>query len=176
MKALRLTLVCHARTDAQRLGRFPLDEGIETDRLPRTPEPVARLLSAPEARARQSAALFGAEVECVGALRDIDMGRWAGVALKALQASEAQALARWLDDATAAPPGGESFVQVVRRVGDWLDAFSTPGDWLAVTHPMVIRAAMVHVLGAPPAAMHTIDVLPLGRLELSFAGRWRLRL
>jgi hypothetical protein len=41
---------------------------------------------------------------------------------------------------------------------------------------MVIRAVLVQLLGCPMSAHQRIDVLPLSRLELSFAGQWRLRL
>jgi len=41
---------------------------------------------------------------------------------------------------------------------------------------MVVRAALVHVLGCPMSASQRVDVLPLSRLELSFTGQWRLRL
>lgn len=57
-----------------------------------------------------------------------------------------------------------------------LAAFDRPGEWLAVTHPMVMRAVLVQVLGCPMSASQRIDVLPLSRLQLSLTGQWRLRL
>jgi broad specificity phosphatase PhoE len=47
---------------------------------------------------------------------------------------------------------------------------------VAITHPAVVRAAIVHALGAPPAAFWRIDVAPLSRTDLSGRdGRWNLR-
>jgi phosphohistidine phosphatase SixA len=65
MQATRLTLICHAVTPLQKHGRFSNDESVAmdwqnaalslADRYPKKP----RLLCAPEARARQTAALYG---------------------------------------------------------------------------------------------------------------------
>lgn len=96
--------------------------------------------------------------------------------LKQLQAEQPEALAKWLNDPDSAPHGGESFAALYQRSSAWLQAFDRPGNWLAVTHPLVIRALLVHVLGSPLAAHQRIDVLPLSRIALSFTGQWRLRL
>ncbi|WDG50352.1 histidine phosphatase family protein [Pseudomonas chlororaphis] len=183
MPATRLTLICHARTVAQKLARFPLDEPLEMDwqalagsragAFKRAP----RLLSAPEQRARQTAALYGASVETVPALRDCDMGRWQGLALDDLHREQPEALQTWLADSHSAPHGGESVAQLCERVAAWLAALSgQPGHVLAVTHPLVIRAALLHVMQCPPASFNAIDVEPLAQVELRFNGRWRLRL
>ncbi len=50
------------------------------------------------------------------------------------------------------------------------------GHTIAVTHASVIRAAIVHVLGAPLSACRRIDIEPLGVTEFSSDGRrWMLR-
>lgn len=91
MQATRLTLICHARTAAQKLARFPLDEPLEMDwqaaRGSRAGgfKRVPQLLCAPEARARQTAELFGADMQSVSALRDCDFGRWQGLRIDDLQ-------------------------------------------------------------------------------------------
>ncbi|MBF8756533.1 histidine phosphatase family protein [Pseudomonas guariconensis] len=178
MKATRLTLICHALTLAQKVGRFPsADEHI----LPMAewPAPLAAntgVLAAPERRAHETCAGLSASAVVEPALADCDLGAWQGLALKQLQAEQPQALAQWLQDPHCAPHGGESIAQLCQRVAAWLEAFDTPGDWLAVTHPLVMRAAMVHVLGCPLAAFALIDVPALSRVHLSRAGKWRLRL
>lgn len=69
--AIRLSVVCHARTEAQRLGRFPLDEPVEPKGLAKAAELASRLkkpvrvLSAPETRAWQTAEALGSEIEIV---------------------------------------------------------------------------------------------------------------
>lgn len=183
MQATRLTLMCHARTSAQKCGRFALDEPLEM-----AGQPVAlslagsfkrapRLLCGPELRTWQTAQLFGEHPQVEQALRDCDFGRWRGLGLDDVQASEPDTLQAWLADVAVAPHGGESVVQVCERVGQWLQSIEqTPGHVLAVTHPFVIRAALLHVMQGPLAMFNRIDVEPLSATELRFNGVWRLRL
>ncbi|MHC8343612.1 histidine phosphatase family protein [Pseudomonas sp. RT6P73] len=181
MQATRLTLMCHARTVAQKLASFPTNEPLEFYRQSakgsrsRQFEEAPRVLCGPELRTQQTAELFGNDVEIVSALRDCDFGRWNGVRIDDLQKSEPEALQAWLDDPTSAPHGGESVAQLGERVAQWLKSLeTTPGHVLAITHPLVIRAALTQVLQA--AAFNLIDVEPLSAIELRFTGRWRLRL
>ncbi|WP_460079216.1 histidine phosphatase family protein [Pseudomonas sp. H3_H05] len=182
MQTTRLTLICHARTAAQKLAHFGLDEALDADWLARRGQVehgyrnVRQLLCGPELRTRQTAALFGDEPQVDPALADCDLGRWRGSSIDELLKVEPHALQTWLDDAEAAPHGGESVVQLCRRVGDWLTRLETrPGHLLAVTHPFVIRAALMNVLGCPAATFNRIDIEPLSTLELRFNGVWRLR-
>ncbi|MBT2374477.1 histidine phosphatase family protein [Pseudomonas fluorescens] len=183
MQATRLTLICHASTPAQKRARFALDEPLEmawqsaalslAGRFKRTP----RLLCGPEVRTRQTAMLFGQHPQVEEALRDCDVGRWQGKDLNELQQAEPDALQAWLTDCTAKPHGGESVAQLCERVGQWLHSLEqTPGHVLAVTHPFVIRAALLYVLQYPRAMFNRIDVEPLSSTELRFNGVWRLRL
>nr|WP_251030755.1 MULTISPECIES: histidine phosphatase family protein [Pseudomonas] len=176
-----MTLICHARTVAQKQARFSLDESVEADWLAQRPgvadqyRDARQLLCGPELRARQTAALFGDEPQVIQALADCDVGRWRGLSIDQLLKTEGQSLQTWLDDPDAAPHGGESVTGLCRRVGDWLASLQAqPGHWLAVTHPFVIRAALVQALGCP-AAFNRIDIEPLSAVELRFNGVWRLR-
>lgn len=134
-----------------------------------------RLVCGPELRARQTAELFGSEMEIVSALRDCDIGRWRGVRIHDLQIAEPAALQAWLDNPELSPHGGESRAQLRQRIAAWLATLeSTPGHIVAITHPEVIRAALAQVLKS--AGFNDIDVEPLSVIELRFNGRWRLRL
>ncbi|WHS58538.1 histidine phosphatase family protein [Pseudomonas sp. G2-4] len=182
MQATRLTLICHARTVAQKRARFALEEPLDADWLAQRPDVgqgyrnVRRLLCGPELRTRQTAALFGDEPQVVEALADCDLGRWRGWSIDDLLKTEPHHLQTWLDDPEATPHGGESIARLCRRVGDWLASLEDqPGHWLAVTHPFVIRAALVNVLHCPAAAFNRIDIEPLSVIELRFNGVWRLR-
>lgn len=178
MKAVRLTLICHALTQAQKSGRLHCaDDGI----LPMAQQPGGRspefqLLTAPERRARETAMWLSGPAQIEPALADCDLGRWRGMALKQLQAEQPQALAEWLQNPASDVHGGESFIELRQRLSCWLDLFNQPGDWLAVTHPLVVRAVLMNVMECPSSALHAIDVLPLSRLELSRVERWRLRI
>ena len=178
VKAVRLTLVCHALTQAQKTGHLhrPNDGILPLSQQPFADLVRAQVLTAPERRACETAAWLAEQVQVEPALADCDLGRWHGLALKQLQAEQPQAVADWLQNPASAVHGGESFAALCQRLGAWLEAFDRPGEWLAVTHPMVMRAALVQVLDCPMLACQRIDVLPLSRLQLSFTGQWRLRL
>ncbi|TFF41491.1 histidine phosphatase family protein [Pseudomonas sp. RIT623] len=173
MKPLHLTLICHARTEAQRVGRFALDD----DQLREPPSlltglpTAARYLTAPELRTRQTAQGLNATVD--EGLRDCALGTWKGRPLKQLDERELQA---WLADPQATPHGGESIAALCQRVACWMDSALGEGEWVAVTHPFVIRAAMLHALGAPLESFQRIDVPPLARVCFSHYGQWRLQL
>ena len=91
--------------------------------------------------------------------------------------AEAQVLAAWLADPAAKPGGGESFTEVMDRVTGWLEGLrGQPGHTIAVTHAVVIRAAILAVIGAPAACFARIDVAPLSLTDLRGDGRrWMLR-
>lgn len=181
MQATRLTLICHARTVAQKLGRFPTNEPVEIKWQSAEGSRAAffkkapRFLCGPELRTRQTAAFYANDVEVAEALRDCDFGRWSGAQIDDLQQSEPEALEAWLADPACAPHGGESVAQLLERVAAWLTTLeATPGHVVAFTHPFVIRAALTHVLNC--SAFNQIDVEPLSSIELRYNGRWRLRL
>lgn len=180
MQATRLTLICHAATTAQKQACFADDEsllmdwqGAERSLAGRYPK-AARLVCGPEARTRQTAALFGAQPNIEQALRDLDLGHWKGQAVRHLNSDEFNA---WLTDGARAPHGGESVDQLCARVGQWIKSLeSQPGHVLAITHPFVIRAALLYVMRCPVSMFYLIDVEPLSCTELRFNARWRLRL
>src|SRR5471032_1223809 len=168
--------MCHGRTVAQKLACFPTDESLEMDwqsakgSLSRSFKESPRLLCGPEARTRQTAELFGSDIEVVEALRDCDFGRWKGVRIGDLQKNHPEALAAWLEDPLAAPHGGESVRQLGERVAAWLKTLeATSGHVVAITHPFVVRAALTQVLQG--AALNLIDVEPLSAVELRYFGR-----
>ncbi len=76
----------------------------------------------------------------------------------------------WLAPAEAAPPGGESFVQVMERVRDKVYELSDQHqgrDIVAVTHGGTIRAALALALGLQPehALRMVIDNCSLTRID-----------
>ena len=178
MQSTRLTLICHGATRAQKRGHFALDEALET---PPSPLSLAerfkkapRLLCGPETRARQTATLFGEHATIDDGLRDMDVGHWRGLDINDIDRDE---LTTWLTDSASAPHCGESVLQLCERVSQWLENLTAqPGHVLAVTHPSVIRAALLHVMQAPIAMFYLIDVEPLSSTELHFNNVWRLRL
>ena len=180
MPATRLTLICHAITPLQKQGRFSDDESVTMDwqgaalSLAGRYKQQARLVCGPEVRARQTAGLFGNNAQVEPALRDLDVGIWKGQAIGQL---DSETLNTWATDSTSAAHGGESVGQLCMRVGQWLKSLETqPGHVIAVTHPFVIRAAMLYVMQLPVLMFYRIDVEPLSSVELRFNWYWRLRL
>jgi broad specificity phosphatase PhoE len=184
----RLIMICHGSTEALHRAAFPLDEGLDEQGLRQvaagapllgTPEnPRKSALCGPSLRCRQTAAGLGFAAETDDGLRDCDAGRWAGRSLADVQAEDPEGVMAWLTDLAAAPHGGESVLAVVDRVATWLKSQhdTGAGKVVAVTHPAVIRAAVVHVLGTPPEAFWKIDAEPLSHIQLTAQNsRWRLR-
>ncbi|CAM5347637.1 Phosphoglycerate mutase OS=Streptomyces antimycoticus OX=68175 GN=SSPO_093260 PE=4 SV=1 [Streptomyces antimycoticus] len=119
-------------------------------------------------------------------LGDLDVGRWRGRSLDEVGQEAPEEVAAWLSDPAAAPHGGESLLELVERIGAWLETHlespspgvppAPAGRLLAVVEPAVVRAALVHALGLPAPAFWRLDVAPLTATELSGrAGRWNLR-
>lgn len=182
----RVTLISPALNPSLRQARFDdgatgLDErGAAQARAAAGTLPVgARVLVSPGLRCRETAAELGLVVgEPSTELAGLDAGRWRGLALDEVAGSEPEAVGRWLADPGAAPHGGESVQGMCGRIGRWLDAMAqADGRTLAVVEPDVVRAVVVHVLGAPAAAFWRADVPPLTATEITGrAGRWNLRL
>ncbi len=95
--------------------------------------------------------------------------------LRALPPAELEA---WLSQPGDTPHGGESIADLISRVTRWLEALTAnPLRSVAVTHPAVIRAAIVAALDIAPESFWRIDVAPAGRVVMHFRdGRWALRL
>lgn len=179
---VRLTLVSHAMTDAMAAGRFPADEPLNDTSLRQVeaaPLPnfaaVDRQFTGPERRARQTAQLLGLQPMTEPLLADLDCALWRGLALDAVDPAELQ---QWLTEPASAPHGGESVVDLIDRVEDWLESLTHNAlRTVAVTHPAVIRAAILVALNAAPESFWRIDVKPVSPVALHFRGnRWSLRL
>ncbi|WP_321928399.1 histidine phosphatase family protein [Paraburkholderia guartelaensis] len=184
-------LVCHAANAALRSGTFPqvpevpvAGEDAEAALDARALEALAawrerwharlagghrhgettRALTSPAAIARASAQAAGFAGATPGdALAETAFGAWQGRRLTDLAREAPEALAAWTRDPGFRPPGGgESFDEVRARVGGWLDALPCSGDnVVAFTHASVIRAAILHALGAPSSSFRLIEIAPL---------------
>lgn len=198
---LRLLLVSHATTAAQRTGRFPTTAGdpvgdtLDARAIAETEAARGRLalpgaaaaLTSPAACARETASALGLAAVVDRGLVDMNYGRWHGRKLSEIAGESGQDLVTWTRDPDAAPHGGESFSQLVSRVGTWLDALDLPDaqpvspatadasprsrDIIAVTHAPLIRAAIVHALGAPAAVFARLEIAPLSVVELRHSPR-----
>jgi broad specificity phosphatase PhoE len=178
----RLSLISHAATPAQRHAAFPEDEPLEPREIAKINAldwkvpTTQRVLSAPERRTQQTAQALGLTATVVTELRDCDYGVWRGRELSELHAQDPEGIATWLADPAANPHGGESIANLIDRVGTWLDQLREGGHTIAITHPAVIRSAVVHILNAPVQSFWRIDIAPLSLTDLRFNGKlWTLR-
>ncbi|MFE6160916.1 histidine phosphatase family protein [Streptomyces sp. NPDC056486] len=185
---VRVSLIAAARSGSLLAERFdddrPLDQAgwheIQLAAPALLPLGVAELrYCSPTPRSRATGDALGFAPLAQPALRDCDMGRWRGLTLGDVTASEPAAVEAWLRDPRSAPHGGESLLAFISRIGGWLD--TRPVDdgsrILAVAEPAVVRAALVYALKAPPATYWNIDVHPLSTVTLTgHGGRWNLRI
>jgi broad specificity phosphatase PhoE len=176
-----LILVCNAPTAANKSSAFPADEPLDRRALSKLTvvsdwHNADRSWTSPALRAVQTAEALHLDAAIDPLLRDCDYGRWSGRSFDDVQAQEPESIAEWMRDPGAAPHGGESTMALMARAAAWLDAQKeTPGRVVAVTHATVIRAAVVHAIGATSASMARIDIAPLSIARLSgHDGRWNL--
>ncbi|WP_307845430.1 bifunctional RNase H/acid phosphatase [Planomonospora sp. ID67723] len=134
-------------------------------RLSREPYGVQVIVSSPLRRARATAgavaARTGLEVIVEEGLREADFGDWEGHTFTEIQRRWPDELAAWLADPSVAPPGGESFESVARRVqeaGDRLVERYEGRTVLAVTHVTPIKTLLRLALLAPPAALYRMHL------------------
>jgi broad specificity phosphatase PhoE len=181
--AARLMLVAHAATAATERAAFPVDEAVEgLENIGPVQLRAGMWLSGPELRCRQTAGALGRPPTVVDGFADLDAGRGAGADLPGLMAAEPESVMAWMTEVTAAPHGGESLQDLVTRVGGALAGGALGGrPWpdglsVIVAAPLVIRAALVHLLAAPSSFLFGVDIEPLSATHVTgHGGRWKLR-
>lgn len=107
------------------------------------------------------------------ALREQNFGDWDGLdAASVAGADHARLDAFWADMAGARPPGGESFADLIDRVGQVIRAENAAqgGDVVVVAHAGVIRAALAVALDLPPGRALGFDIAPLSLTRTAWHG------
>ena len=116
------------------------------------------------------AARYGLEYEVDARLREQHMGRWQGQTwATATQEDEQLVRAYWDDYLHTAPPGGESFAQLVERVAAWWRSARDASQGrriFVVTHVGVIRALTCTLLDVP--AEQALRLAPATASHTSF--------
>ncbi|MEZ2329639.1 histidine phosphatase family protein [Mesorhizobium sp. RCC_202] len=179
----RLTMIASGATPGMRKGRFPNDEALEPQAVERARTMAAslrradRVWTSPALAARQTAQALGLQAGVEPLLAEQDFARWAGRSFEEVQAENPDGMAAWFADPDAAPHGGETLSAVAQRGAALVERLAGEGGHtIAVTHAVVIRAAIVHVLGAPSSSVWKIDIEPLSLTDLRSDGRrWVLR-
>ncbi|RQR28996.1 histidine phosphatase family protein [Burkholderia sp. Bp9142] len=164
-----LRMIAHAPTRAMRTGAFPADDPLDARGLVDAAAlresfeggRDAIVLCSPARCAQQTADALGLRAGIDDALRDVDYANWRGKRLHDLARDLPDELGAWIDDPSASPHGGESFEDVARRVGAWLNALPRGRDIVAITHATIVRAAIAHVRRMDTKAVTRIEVAPL---------------
>ncbi len=125
-----------------------------------TGRPVDLVVTSPLSRARDTARVVadaaGVPLTVDDDLAETDFGAWEGLTFAAVIARWPAELAAWQRDADAAPPGGESFGAVARRVNGALDRLLAEHEGqtiVVVSHVTPIKTLVCRALLAPTAAM-----------------------
>lgn len=136
--------VCYGRLDFDVSPTFEEEaNGAITDFLKTDAKPT-RLFSSPLIRAYKLAEkvsnAINLPIEKEDAILELNFGNWEG---KKLTAAPRDEMAAWLRDLRGFRfPNGESFHDVDKRVGSFLDTLDDNGEFLWVTHAGVIASLM----------------------------------
>ncbi len=171
-----LYLIRHGQTEANRnrtfqgTTDFPLNEtgnqqAIRIGEFLKT-EPIHTIYTSSMKRAQQTAAPLaetrGIKPRPMDTFREVDCGRWEGVAFEHVLAEEPELLGKWLTDPETAAPEGESLASVYRRVETPLQQIidrhrKEDGAVAIVAHGAVNRALICHLLGVSPDRAFRFD-------------------
>jgi broad specificity phosphatase PhoE/ribonuclease HI len=126
---------------------------------------VQAIVSSPLARCRQTAEAVASrlrlDVRIDEGLRETDFGSFEGLTFAEVRERFPAELDAWLASADTAPPGGESFTAVARRVAvsrDKLLARYAGRTVLLVTHVTPVKTLVRLALGAPPESMFRMEL------------------
>jgi ribonuclease H / adenosylcobalamin/alpha-ribazole phosphatase len=133
--------------------------------------PVAAVYSSPLSRCTRTAAVISAgldpqpDVIVEPDLIECDFGRWEGLTFAEVREKDPSALQAWLGSTSVAPPGGESFQQVAKRVRaaiGKLRAGHPAQTVVVVSHVSPIKLILRDALAAGDALLHRLYLDPAG--------------
>ena len=152
-----LILVRHGQTSANAGGLLqgridlPLDDegriqALRTGAHIRENFPHARVISSPLIRAVQTAQAISGDVEIDDRFIELDYGSWDGIAMSEVDPTQ---WAKWRDDSSFRPPGGESLLELEHRVKPALEQLRNEAqdrDVVVVSHVSPIKCAVTWAL------------------------------
>ena len=105
-------------------------------------------------------------------LDEVEFGAWTGLRFDTLERDPAWT--RWNHERSRhRPPGGETIAEVQERAASWVSdmALRHPGQTIAaVSHGDVVKALVLHILGAPIDGIHHFDVDPASVTRIEAGG------
>jgi broad specificity phosphatase PhoE len=140
------------------------------------------IYSSPLRRARETAEIVAhphaIPVQPIESLVECDVGDWEGLSWNDIRQRDPQYFASFESDPATVPyAGGESFQQVQDRAVPAIDQLirSTSGNLVVVTHNIVCRVYVAHVMDLPTAKAREIQ-LNNGGISIVAIGNGRLKL
>jgi probable phosphoglycerate mutase len=138
---------------------------------------IQAIVSSPLKRCQETAqavaARLGLGVRVEDGLRETDFGAWEGLTFGEVRERQPQDLNAWLASPDAAPPGGESFAAVARRVSEARDLLATEyagRTVLLVTHVTPIKTLVRLALGAPPESLFRMELAAASVSAVAYYG------
>lgn len=176
MQVTRVWLVRHAPVNAQYLyGQMDVDADVSnaaafqwlSNQLP--PRFGVFLSDLKRCRQTLDALLpYGHEVEAhttSNLLREQSFGDWEGLSYRQIEAKYNDLYIRfWANPVENAPPGGESFAEVVDRCSQYFNSVledTNSEDVVFFVHAGTIRSVLAHILEMEPAKSQLFDISPL---------------
>ncbi|MBB3038949.1 bifunctional RNase H/acid phosphatase [Hoyosella altamirensis] len=158
----------HALTpEGHRQARFA------AERLARQRGRIAAVISSPLTRAQQTARAVADGLDVDVHVRDgfieTDFGEWEGLTFAEAAERDPELFQRWLTDTSVAPPGGEPFDEVHRRIQkakDELVADYSGANVIVVTHVTPIKTLLRIALDVGPALLFRLH-LDLASLSIA---------
>jgi broad specificity phosphatase PhoE len=125
----------------------------------------ALIYSSPLRRALQTARAIAQAtsrpIRVAQGLADIDYGAWQGLTAAEAKTRDLEAYRRWMAAVdSAGPPGGETLTAVQQRAWDEIIRITAaqPGESVvAVSHDIVCKLIIAHVLGRPVAQFRSVS-------------------
>ncbi len=139
--------LCYGQTDVELTESFLDDAQRILKKLPSSD----LIFSSPLSRCTRLAKLMGDNVILDSRLLEVNFGDWENMPFSEI---ESDALTHWTENfVTLAPPNGESFSDLCRRVENfWQDLIQLENERVfIVTHAGIIRALLAVILKLPPA-------------------------
>ncbi|HTR69551.1 MAG TPA: bifunctional RNase H/acid phosphatase [Mycobacteriales bacterium] len=128
---------------------------------------IEAIVSSPLRRTQETAAIvadvLGLPVETDDGFAETDFGEWEGLTFGEVGKDAPEALRRWLEDPTIAPPGGESLAATATRVAvarDRAVAAYPDRAVLVVSHVTPIKLMLRDAVGAPIEAVYRLHLEP----------------
>ncbi|MDN5743493.1 MAG: histidine phosphatase family protein [Nocardioidaceae bacterium] len=136
---------------------------------------IDSVLFSPVARTAESAQIIATALDLPlleePRFAEMEFGEWDGLSFAEVTERDKERLDAWFADMEAAPPGGESFVAVRRRVLAGLDdlvAAHAGRTVVVLSHVTPIKTMVAHTVGAPLEALFKLELAPAAVSVLTF--------